>query len=247
MPWAGINAFLAEIGSAATEEEFVRGVIKGIERLIPIDIYGVFAVIDPAGQIVPEKTILGDKRWLEPFNERYWQLMPEIGGGDAPVKSIDWRCFRNTEYVTDFLMPQNVRYSIGLTNLGRTRGSSTTFALNRSKRSPAFNDGELAILKILHPHLENYLNFHARLEAAKPSFPDAEELAAVFHSLTRREAEIAALLCQKHGTAMIGARLRISRKTVYKHIQHVFAKVGVTSREELLARIERISRRPERS
>ena len=42
LPWAGINAFLAEIGSAATEEEFVRGVIKGIERLIPIDIYGVF-------------------------------------------------------------------------------------------------------------------------------------------------------------------------------------------------------------
>ena len=67
LPWAGINAFLAEIGSAATEEEFVRGVIKGIERLIPIDIYGVFAVIGPAGRIVPEKTILGDERWLRAF------------------------------------------------------------------------------------------------------------------------------------------------------------------------------------
>jgi len=48
-----------------------------------------------------------------------------------------------------------------------------------------------------------------------------------------REAEVAALLCRGYSTAEIASRLQISRLTVYKHIENIFAKFHVTSRSGL--------------
>lgn len=57
------------------------------------------------------------------------------------------------------------------------------------------------------------------------------------YSLTAREQEVAALVLKGLSTEDISARLCISTLTVQQHLKAIFAKVGVRSRRELVARI----------
>ncbi len=51
--------------------------------------------------------------------------------------------------------------------------------------------------------------------------------------LTNREIEIAKWACQGLSYRDIGSRLFISKRTVGKHMQHVFEKLGVANKIEL--------------
>jgi len=58
-------------------------------------------------------------------------------------------------------------------------------------------------------------------------------------SLTPTEREIVLLVTQGNANAAIGERLFISVHTVKKHLSHVYAKVGLDSRAELVAQASR--------
>jgi ATP/maltotriose-dependent transcriptional regulator MalT len=58
-------------------------------------------------------------------------------------------------------------------------------------------------------------------------------------SLTRRQGEIAALVAQGHTNRQIGAALHLSERTVEKHLQNMYGKLGVSSRAALAATITR--------
>ena len=51
--------------------------------------------------------------------------------------------------------------------------------------------------------------------------------------LTRREREVAALAAAGASSREIAARLVLSVRTVDNHLQNVYGKLGVTSRDEL--------------
>lgn len=59
--------------------------------------------------------------------------------------------------------------------------------------------------------------------------------------LSPRETEVAVLLCHRLKRREIADRLFISERTVDKHTERIFSKVGVTSREELLAKLNTAS------
>ena len=54
--------------------------------------------------------------------------------------------------------------------------------------------------------------------------------------LTRRQAEVLALLADGAGVERIADQLYISRATVRKHLEHVYARLGVHSRAEAIER-----------
>jgi DNA-binding CsgD family transcriptional regulator len=58
--------------------------------------------------------------------------------------------------------------------------------------------------------------------------------------LSPRETEIAILLCHRLKRREIADKLFISERTVDKHTERIFSKVGVTSREELLTKLNKI-------
>ena len=62
--------------------------------------------------------------------------------------------------------------------------------------------------------------------------PDAERL-------TRREREVAGLAATGASNKEIAARLHLSARTVENHLQSVYTKLGVTSRDQLAAAIQR--------
>lgn len=64
----------------------------------------------------------------------------------------------------------------------------------------------------------------------------ADTLASRFPALTRREAEVLALIAAGLGNAEIAARLFVGVTTVKTHINAIFAKLGVRTRAEAIAR-----------
>jgi DNA-binding CsgD family transcriptional regulator len=59
----------------------------------------------------------------------------------------------------------------------------------------------------------------------------------VADGLTAREREVCREVIAGHSTADMASRLFISSNTVQDHLKSIFAKVGVRSRGELVARL----------
>lgn len=74
-----------------------------------------------------------------------------------------------------------------------------------------------------------------RAEEKKTCGPTANtrETSKKLRCLTLREAEMCSLLARRLSSAEIAACLLISRRTVEKHIEGIFKKLGVRSREQL--------------
>jgi DNA-binding NarL/FixJ family response regulator len=63
---------------------------------------------------------------------------------------------------------------------------------------------------------------------------EVRERSGVEESLTRREAEVLAMLRRGHSTGLIAARLQIAPVTVRRHISELVVKLGVENRSGLM-------------
>lgn len=75
-------------------------------------------------------------------------------------------------------------------------------------------------------------------DEALPS-PDTVTQLAVRHHLTPRETEVFALLAQGRSIPYIRDELIISRETAATHAKHIYAKLGVHSRQELIDLVQK--------
>lgn len=73
------------------------------------------------------------------------------------------------------------------------------------------------------------------LEAARPA--ELAPLIADAYALTKRERIVTQLVAQGLATNEIATRLHLSPWTVQDHLKAIFAKVGITTRGELVARL----------
>jgi DNA-binding CsgD family transcriptional regulator len=73
------------------------------------------------------------------------------------------------------------------------------------------------------------------VEPAKPS--DVSSMLAAAYGLTDRELQITQLIARGLSTVQLANRLHISRHTVGDHVKAIFAKTGVATRGELVAKL----------
>ena len=64
-----------------------------------------------------------------------------------------------------------------------------------------------------------------------------EGIVEKFHALSKREAEVCALVALRWKTQEIASHLFLSPRTVEKHLESVFLKLDVRSRDQLRSRL----------
>jgi DNA-binding CsgD family transcriptional regulator len=97
-----------------------------------------------------------------------------------------------------------------------------SFVLNRSRRG--FSDRDRERLEIMRPHLGNL--YRLSIAADRHWMPPA----ALPDSLTPRERDVLRWVAAGKTDRDIGAILEISPRTVHKHLQHIYEKLGVETR-----------------
>lgn len=127
------------------------------------------------------------------------------------------------------------------------RDRRTLVSVVLKRRGPEFSERERERLDLLRPHLA-FLYRHARKAAATPRgdtpfrpVPVPAQAKVAPPGLTPREAAVMHWLACGKTDAEIAALLSISPRTVQKHLEHVYVKLGVETRTAAVMRMLAIS------
>jgi DNA-binding CsgD family transcriptional regulator len=135
----------------------------------------------------------------------------------------EWR--RRTLF-NDFFRPLGMTWELSAQLVAGPPGSSCCVSLHRGARD--FSPRDVSLLEALAPHLRA-----ARARIASRPGDEAPPRAAALAlrlPITAREAEVLARLAAGRTNDGIAADLRISPHTVARHVEHVYAKLGVHTR-----------------
>ena len=163
----------------------------------------------PAGALSAEDRAAFDRH----FHQHPLVRFHAYQGGRVPQRisdSVPFEQFRRTALYNDYYRRIRIDHAIALPIYVHD-GLLVSFVLNRTRRD--FTDRERALLDVLKPHLAR---IYRRINSVG--------------QLTRREAEVLRWVSAGKSDAQIGAILRISARTVQKHLQNIYDKLGVESR-----------------
>jgi DNA-binding CsgD family transcriptional regulator len=163
----------------------------------------------PAGALSAEDRAAFDRH----FHEHPLVRFHAYQGGRVPQRisdSVPFEQFRRSALYNDYYRRIRIDHALALPIYVRD-GLLVSFVLNRTRRD--FTDRERALLEALRPHLAR---IYQRMSIAG--------------GLTARESEVLRWVAAGKSDAQIGAILRISARTVQKHLQNVYDKLGVESR-----------------
>lgn len=163
----------------------------------------------PAGALSAQDRAAFDRHFHEHPLVRYHAY--EGGRGTQRISdSLPMERFRHSALYNDYYRRIRIDHAMALPIYVR-EGVLVSFVLNRTRRD--FTDRERALLDVLRPHLARAYQRLNRLGG-----------------LTAREAEVLRWVAAGKSDAQIAAVLRISARTVQKHLQHCYEKLGVESR-----------------
>ena len=155
----------------------------------------------------------------------------------SPVKfslRVDWTQVADSAYRHEFLQPIGAVHSWYFCFFDMLGIYRVTFLLNRATDDP-FKPAECAALELALPVLNNmHRNFFYRGRDSQGG--DLRDSWGAY-GLTPRETEICDLLCQGMAVKTISSVLFISASTTYKHLAHIYQKVGVGSQHELVSKL----------
>jgi len=111
------------------------------------------------------------------------------------------------------------------------RNLLVSFVFNRSEHG--FSDRDCACLEVIRPHLGHLYRLTRALEDAR----NAADGTAADLPLTAREREVLHWLAGGKTDRDIGEILGISPRTVHKHLQRIYEKLGVETRTAAVMRV----------
>jgi DNA-binding CsgD family transcriptional regulator len=254
LPWTKIHEFLLEIGNIREPKELCTQVVKKIYPLIPYDQARAYFVND-SGKIYDQVLIGVEQTWSDVYvgyysriangrysipnrlergrysipsrHERGRYSIPRLDGG-----VYDWTNYECDEFTTEYIRPQRLNYTAGFGFNDADGLIKSFYCLDRTGRSE-YSQKEIDIMSIVQPHLDNLHQnlFVLASTGANIKNPEARK------ALTKRESQIAGLICKGMTPIKISRTLFLSLPTVYRHIANIHAKLDVSNRQELLLRL----------
>ena len=173
-----------------------------------------------------------------------------VSGGPIPGRKVvslfdltHHRSFLRSEYYNEFLRPQRIYRELG-SFLSAGGGMCGYIGLFRTAGERDFSPTDIRLFNLLSNYVSLAMeNLHLRFRVNGRGFttggPGQEraerELGAGF-GLSPREIQVVMLILEGLKNAQIAERLFISEVTVKKHVQHICAKLGVSTRTAVLRR-----------
>jgi DNA-binding CsgD family transcriptional regulator len=228
---------------------FAELVLPGLDRVVGGDVLtynevgpaaGQVHYTDyPAGALAPATQMIFAAHVHEHPLINYYRA---TGSGEAMKISdfLSQRQFHRLGLYAEFFRPIPVEHQIAISMLGPD-GEVIGIALNR--RRGDFTEAERAVLGLLRGPLmaallraRNRQLAHSALNTTRP---------ASLATLTDRETQVLELVALGRTNAAIAHALGVSPRTIAKHLEHIYRKLGVASRAAAAARsAQRLYARP---
>lgn len=151
---------------------------------------------------------------------------------------MDYSGYEDGEYYCDFLRPNGIRCKL-LVYLLAEEGLQGKVILTRPEGEPVFSGRDAMVADELSPYLAYAMTHNALRNRAFGDAPEAldEDKLSSDYKLSPREIEVARLIFDGMHNAEIAERLFVSEITVKKHLQNMYAKLGVNTRTALINRV----------
>jgi DNA-binding CsgD family transcriptional regulator len=220
-------------------EEFRTGVLDALRDVVPSE----WASLN---EMTPERVVAV---LTVPPLEAHWVARFGELGHENPlyrhhVATGDGRAYRFSDVVSreeleatrlyrDFYRPLGIRHQIAFTLPSKAH---RIVAIALSREGENYSDAERDFLNRARPYLiqayRNALAHSTRTDAAAGRIVPA----LLEAGLTPREADVMELVARGASNRHAADQLGLSERTVQKHLEHVFAKLAVTTRSAAAAR-----------
>lgn len=243
IPWERINSFVLSCGEIHEPYRFCVNALQSIGDLIEFD-EGVVLMLDGNRNIVRKYFYNIPRRWSTVYLEWYshsrnsdFSLYNDYADDDSegPVKLIQWDRYEwwGDDELEEYIKGRGIKTSLAFTLFDLHDNPATSISLDRVT-DRRFSTSEVRTLRIIAAHLNNlYKNLFVRPAGQVrlwDGIPGGD-------TLTTREREVLDLLCEGFTPSSIARDLHISLGTTNKHIGHIYQKIGVNNRQELLVRL----------
>lgn len=230
-------------GNIHEQKNFSTNLLNTLSEVCPFDKARIY-FYNGNGRVCDQYLIGVDPKWPNAYHEYYSKIQNgrySVSNGlpesllPCKVNIKNWEGSEtvNNEFYSDYIRPQQIRSSIGFAFFDTMGTMRAMFAMDRTV-SAAFSSNDMYLVQLVYPQLNNlYKNFFSKSNCVNK----LENVNWQTTSLTQREIDITILLCQGVSPTNISRKLHITVPTVNKHIAHIYSKMQVSNRQELLVRI----------
>jgi DNA-binding CsgD family transcriptional regulator len=235
---AVLLALVGDVMALLDIDEFRRGLLLSLLAVIPARWASLNDVAPDSVVAIAEPPI--EPHWFEKFAE----LAHENPLYQRQVKTGDGRAYRFSDVTTEeklratrlykeLYVPLEVNHQIAFT---LPNGSHGVLAVALSRRDRDFTDRERDFLNRARPYLiQAYRNATAYSRDNRSS-PQRLERALAEAGLTQRESQVLRGVALGSSNRDIASDLGLSDRTVQKHLENAFRKLGVANRSEAATR-----------
>lgn len=236
-----LDALGAIAEGTAADGAFARHGLSSLPRLVPSELTTLSVcdlenghrsvVCDLPGAIgAREREVFDRHLYSHPLVRAHARRACTVRIGDAaPVQD-----FRRSALYNDYYRRIRIDHVMAVP-IHVQRNVLVSFVLNRSRRD--FSDRDRDCLEAIRPHLGNLYRMTRAAEGPRAAWgvPSADPQAHV-ECLTARERQVLQWLSGGKTDRDIADILGISPRTVHKHLQRIYDKLGVETRTAAVAR-----------
>jgi len=232
--------FVGDVGDLDFEELYPLEVLERLQGVLPCD------------DLTYQDCNLPDRRFtslvglapdLDGDDELYWSVGPcpisdfRVRTGDLAAVTISEvvgrRRYHDLPIFQDYFRPEGLDDVLDL-GLSAAPQRQRSFVFFRASGAPNFSARDRTVLALLRPHLcrvERQAALRRQLSQALCTLrEDTDTDTDPYRELTPREREIVELVAEGKTNGQIAAELWVAPSTVKKHLENVYAKLGVGRR-----------------
>lgn len=245
--WNTINDILYELYRQDELTALSGKLMRLLRSLIPYT-KGYLLILDETGAIKEKDScfIAMSQKEVYAYLHKYYfkdylQMLYEFDDTKVyrDTDILDDERRERTEFFRQFLLPADIPYGCGIVVM-HSGEVCAVFNLFRNKELGDFTDRELEILNIFKKHVETMISRLVCTNQREQLIARCYDEVRGRYGLTERETEVLRLITEGLSNGDICEQLFVSLSTVKKHIYHIFSKMQVKSRAQLIHELYRL-------